>query len=180
MENFDEDEFSSDIDVTENYRDQCIAMKIKIDLILSTNEGNDEISNVVNETKRNFRLLKLELKRFDGDIKNWLGFWGQFKKIHDDDSIDSDDKFQFLLQATEVGSSARDLVESFLSSEKNYYKVIEQLKSRFAKDELLIQIYIRALLNLVLTQAKNGEKFTLCVLYDKLETHETGDFRADV
>ncbi|GBN26735.1 hypothetical protein AVEN_120134-1 [Araneus ventricosus] len=81
MKNFVEHEFSSDIDLTENYRDQWVAMKIKVDLILSTNEENDEISSAVNETKRNFRLPKLELKRFDGDTKNWLGFWGQLKKI---------------------------------------------------------------------------------------------------
>ncbi|XP_035229520.1 uncharacterized protein LOC118201511 [Stegodyphus dumicola] len=116
----------------------------------------------------NFRLPKLELKRFDGNIKNWLGFWGKFKKIHDDDRIDADDKFQYLLQATEEGSSARDLVASFPSFGENYYNATEQLKSRFAKDELLIQIYVRELLNLVLTQAKSGENFTLRILYDKI------------
>ncbi|XP_055941714.1 uncharacterized protein LOC129971763 [Argiope bruennichi] len=75
----------------------------------------------------------------------------------------------FLLQATEIGSSARDLVESFPPSGANYNKAIQQLKSCFAKDELLIQIYVRELLNLVLMQAKNGENFTLRALYHRLE-----------
>ncbi|XP_035205326.1 uncharacterized protein LOC118180329, partial [Stegodyphus dumicola] len=166
MENFNEDEFSNDMELTESYRNQLVAMETKVNLMLSTTERKDEISSVVNETKRNFRLPKLELKRFDGNFKNWLGFWGQFKKIHDDDSIDADDKFQYFLQATEDGLSARDLVASF----PPFGEKIEQLKSRFAKDELLIQIYVRELLNLVLTQAKSGENFTLRILYDKLET----------
>ncbi|GBM66905.1 hypothetical protein AVEN_263962-1 [Araneus ventricosus] len=83
MESFEEDEFSWDIDLMENYRDQYISMKSKVNLILSTSEGSGEISKVVNETKYSFHLPKLELKSFDGDIKNWLwlGFWGQFKKF---------------------------------------------------------------------------------------------------
>ncbi|XP_071033366.1 uncharacterized protein [Parasteatoda tepidariorum] len=157
IENFDETEFASETDLTEDYRDKCVSMKAKVDLNLARIEKNEEILDSLNETKRNFRLPKLELKRFDGNIKNWLGFWGQFNKIHEDNSIDSDNKFQYLLQATEIGTSARDLVESFPPSGTNYYKAVEQLKSRFAKDELLIQIYVRELLNLVLTQAKSVE-----------------------
>lgn len=58
------------------------------------------ISETGKATKRKFKLPKIELKKFDGNIKNWLGFWGQFKKINDDDNIDDDDKYQYLLQAT--------------------------------------------------------------------------------
>nr|XP_015920904.1 uncharacterized protein LOC107449773 [Parasteatoda tepidariorum] len=168
IENFDETEFASETDLTEDYRDKCVSMKAKVDLNLARIEKNEEILDSLNETKRNFRLPKLELKRFDGNIKNWLGFWGQFNKIHEDNSIDSDNKFQYLLQATEIGTSARDLVESFPPSGTNYYKAVEQLKSRFAKDELLIQIYVRELLNLVLTQAKSALE-TLGVTSEKYE-----------
>ncbi|GBL92908.1 hypothetical protein AVEN_54567-1 [Araneus ventricosus] len=34
-----------------------------------------------------FRYPKLKLPAFDGYIKNWLGFWGQFKKIDTDPSF---------------------------------------------------------------------------------------------
>uniref|UniRef100_A0A0K8SC48 Uncharacterized protein n=1 Tax=Lygus hesperus TaxID=30085 RepID=A0A0K8SC48_LYGHE len=33
------------------------------------------------KSKRNFKLPKIEQKQFDGELKNWLGFWGQFKVI---------------------------------------------------------------------------------------------------
>ncbi|GBM91953.1 hypothetical protein AVEN_109123-1 [Araneus ventricosus] len=58
MENFEEDEFSRNIDLTENYRYHWIAMKTKVDLILSTNDGNDEISDVEIESDERLQLAR--------------------------------------------------------------------------------------------------------------------------
>jgi hypothetical protein len=56
-----------------------------------------ERSNLTTQSlNRKFCLPKLELKKFDGDVKNWLGFWGQIKKINDDSKLDDKDKFQYL------------------------------------------------------------------------------------
>ncbi|GBN68007.1 hypothetical protein AVEN_222814-1 [Araneus ventricosus] len=52
-------------------------------------------SSVVNESfKQNsvLRYPKLKLPTFDGNIKNWLGYWGQFKKIYTDPNLDDHDK----------------------------------------------------------------------------------------
>ncbi|XP_061711417.1 uncharacterized protein LOC133524815 [Cydia pomonella] len=103
---------------------------------------------------RRFRLPKFELRKFDGNTKNWIGFWCQFQKIDDDETIDDGDKFQYLYQCTVPDTPAREIVESFPPSGDNYKKAVEQLKSRFARDEMLIDIYVRELLNLVLAQAK--------------------------
>lgn len=54
----------------------------------------------MNVTKRKFKLPTIELKKFGGKVKDWLTFWGQFKKIDGDPDIDETDKFQYLLQAT--------------------------------------------------------------------------------
>ncbi|CAH2085458.1 unnamed protein product [Euphydryas editha] len=35
------------------------------------------------EIKKSHKLPTLELTKFNGNIKNWLGFWGSFKKIHE-------------------------------------------------------------------------------------------------
>ena len=35
-----------------------------------------------------------------GEIKEWLGFWSQFSRIHDDVDMPDEDKFQFIIQAT--------------------------------------------------------------------------------
>ncbi|XP_047988455.1 uncharacterized protein LOC125228051 [Leguminivora glycinivorella] len=119
---------------------------------------------------RRFRLPKFELRKFDGNSKNWIGFWCQFQKIHDDETIDDGDKFQYLYQCTVPDTPAREIVESFPPSGANYKKAIEQLKSRFARDEMLIDIYVRELLNLVLAQAKGNTSYKLGHLYDKLNT----------
>ncbi|XP_052753391.1 uncharacterized protein LOC128201200 [Galleria mellonella] len=86
-----------------------------------------------------------------------------------DDQIDDDDKFHYLLQCMEVGSVAREFLESFPPSGENYSIAIEQLKYRFAKDEMIIEYYVREL-NLVLAQAKGVQKGSIRRLYDSLTT----------
>ncbi|XP_055948336.1 uncharacterized protein LOC129981504 [Argiope bruennichi] len=70
----------------------------------------DTLSSVGGE-KRKFKLPRLELKKFGGEIKDWLPCWGQFRKIDEDNDIDETDKFQYLVQATIPNSRARELVE---------------------------------------------------------------------
>lgn len=54
--------------------------------------------------KRKFKLPRVEFKHYDGNIKDWLGFWSQFRKVHVDPDIDSSDKIEYLVQATVPGS----------------------------------------------------------------------------
>jgi hypothetical protein len=73
----------------------------------------------------NFHLPKQELEKFDGGIKNWLGFLGQFKKINDGGKSNDMDKFQYLVQATVPGSKAWELIERFpLSGINDLYDYI--------------------------------------------------------
>ncbi|GBN27744.1 hypothetical protein AVEN_198857-1 [Araneus ventricosus] len=41
--------------------------------------------------KRKFKLPKIELKKFTGDAKEYLSFWSQFRKVHEDVSIPNED-----------------------------------------------------------------------------------------
>ncbi|GFV02549.1 DUF1758 domain-containing protein [Trichonephila clavipes] len=53
---------------------------------------------------------------------------------------------------------------------ENYPKAIDQLKERFGREDLLVQIYVRELLNLVMKNAVSGRtKTDLSALYDELE-----------
>uniref|UniRef100_A0A6P7G2D3 Uncharacterized protein LOC114333522 n=1 Tax=Diabrotica virgifera virgifera TaxID=50390 RepID=A0A6P7G2D3_DIAVI len=119
-----------------------------------------------------FHLPKIEIKKFDGNVKNWINFWGQFRKIDEDADLPNEDKFQYLIQSTEDGTPARSLVESFPPSAENYKIAIDQLKNRFARDEILIEVYVRELLNLILNQqtSKEDPGMALSTLYDRLET----------
>ncbi|GFU80990.1 DUF1758 domain-containing protein [Trichonephila clavipes] len=66
--------------------------------------------------------------------------------------------------------NAERLVLSFPATAANYSKAIEQLKERFGRDDLLVQIYGRDLLGLVMKNAVKGRSKTdLTYLYDELE-----------
>ncbi|GFV35972.1 DUF1758 domain-containing protein [Trichonephila clavipes] len=120
--------------------------------------------------KRSFKLPKIELKKFSGEAKDFLAFWSQFQKIHIDKSIAEEDKMQYLLQSMEPKSKAERLVLSFPATAENYPKAIDQLKERFGREDLLVQIYVRELLNLVMKNAVSGRtKTDLSTLYDELE-----------
>ncbi|GFV65412.1 uncharacterized protein TNCV_2638421 [Trichonephila clavipes] len=95
----------------------------------------------------------------------WLRYHNQFKRIHEDESIDVGDKFQYLIQATTPNSRARDIVESFPMTPENYRKAFDYLKMRFGQEDVLIQVYVRELLKLVL-QNTEVKKVNLSSLYD--------------
>ncbi|XP_011883737.1 PREDICTED: uncharacterized protein LOC105570894, partial [Vollenhovia emeryi] len=109
--------------------------------------------------------------KFSGELREWLQFWSLFKNIHEDRQITKEDKFQYLFQAMVKDSRAGDLVNSYPPIAENYEKVIKSLKSRFGKNELLIELYVHELLKLVLNNsAKSGKQQSVGNLYDKLET----------
>jgi hypothetical protein len=120
------------------------------------------------ESIRALKLPKIELRRFGGDIKDWLPFWSTFKKIHEDAALTREDKFHYLIQSTVKDSRAYEVVNSFPLTANNYEKAIQSLESRFGKKDLLIEFYVRELLKLVLNKNK---KVSLMTIYDKLETH---------
>ncbi|GBN49393.1 hypothetical protein AVEN_181100-1 [Araneus ventricosus] len=116
--------------------------------------------------KRKFKLPKIELKKFTGDAKEYLSFWSQFRKIHEDTSIPNEDKMRYLLQAVVPKTKApaplsfRSVVESFPATAENYPKAIAHLKERFGRDDLLVQIYVRDLLSMVMKNAASGRTKT--------------------
>ncbi|GFW01386.1 DUF1758 domain-containing protein [Trichonephila clavipes] len=156
--------FSKDFEEAETYRDRYLENCFKIENRLQENSAPSEAE------KRKFKLPKIELKKFNGDPKEFLPFWSQFKKIHDDSSIAEEDKMQYLLQSVEPHSKAERLVLSFPATSANYSKAIEQLKEWYGRDDLLVQIYVRDLLGLVIKNAVKGRfKTDLTYLYDELE-----------
>ncbi|GFV26639.1 DUF1758 domain-containing protein [Trichonephila clavipes] len=160
----DEQLFSEDFEEAETYRDRYLENCFKIENRLQENAGPSEAE------KRKFKLPKMELKKFNGNPKEFLAFWSQFKKIHDDSSIAEEDKMQYLLQSVEPHFKAERLVLSFPATAANYSKAIEQLKERFGRDDLLVQIYATDLLVLVMKNAVKGRSETdLTYLYDEFE-----------
>lgn len=173
-----EEELESECATTEEYINKFNLIKEDIqssqtkqvsDSVCHSNALNWSMNNENTLATRKFRLPLIEIKKFNGEIRDWLQFWGLFKKVNEDVNIDNEDKFQYLIQATVPQSRARDVVESFPPTADNYPKAISALKSRFGREDLLIEVYVRELLSLVLQKSLTSTHVPLHTLYDKLE-----------
>ncbi|KAK9512307.1 hypothetical protein O3M35_000763 [Rhynocoris fuscipes] len=118
---------------------------------------------------RPYKLPPLELKKFTGELKEWLPFWAQFSKVHKDKSIKPCEKFQYLILSTAPCSRARELVESFPATAENYVKAVNCLKTRYGREDLLTEYYVRELINIMLLYQIH--KKPLSSIYDNLECH---------
>ncbi|GFW91381.1 uncharacterized protein TNCV_737951 [Trichonephila clavipes] len=77
---------------------------------------------------------------------------------------------QYLVASVEPKSKAERLILSFPATAANYPKAVDQLKERFGREDLLVQIYVRDLLTMVMKNAVSGRaKTDLSRLYDELE-----------
>ncbi|GBN39897.1 hypothetical protein AVEN_27393-1 [Araneus ventricosus] len=88
-----EEVYEEDFLSAEEYRDKYTELRSQIEQMNFKDSSTKDFSE-----KRKFKLPKIELKKFDGDAKDYLTFWSQFRKIHEDASIPNEDKFQYLLQ----------------------------------------------------------------------------------
>ncbi|GFW90039.1 integrase catalytic domain-containing protein [Trichonephila clavipes] len=140
-----------------------------LELMIETN-CTQEAYNIEFEAIEGYteKMIAWQFQQFSGELTDWLRFHNQFKRIHEDESIDDGDKFQYLIQATTPKSRARDIVESFPATPENYRKAFEYLRMRFGQEDVLIQVYVRELLKLVL-QNTEIKKVNLSSLYDKIE-----------
>ena len=117
LESATEEELVADLDSCDTYVKRFTGLRIKCEKILQAKVLDEEMSqrsrasenNSSKEVtgKRKFKLPNIEFKHYDGNIKDWLPFWAQFKKIHEDREIDDNDKIEYLVQATVQGSRAR-------------------------------------------------------------------------
>ncbi|XP_037041742.1 uncharacterized protein LOC119078344 [Bradysia coprophila] len=151
-----EAEMDEEYDQIQEYRDKWTDLNRSEGLIRQQEKDQAELASVTSQVstslkdKSRYKLPKLKLVEFNGSPREWLTFWSQFKGINDNESMSSEEKFQYLIQATVDGSVARRVVKSFPPTGENYEKAIQHLKSRFGKENVLVEVYVRDLLKLVL------------------------------
>ncbi|GFX73309.1 integrase catalytic domain-containing protein [Trichonephila clavipes] len=167
--NCTQEAYNIEFEAIEGYTEKMIAWQVRVTNIMKTDAlGQKDNHSLVTSSSSSLRLPKIQFQQFSGELTDWLRFHNQFKRIHEDESIDDGDKFQYLIQATTPKSRARDIVESFPATPENYRKAFEYLRMRFGQEDVLIQVYIRELLKLVLQNAEVN-KVNLSSLYDKIE-----------
>ncbi|UYV60869.1 hypothetical protein LAZ67_1002644 [Cordylochernes scorpioides] len=120
--------------------------------------------------RAHLRLPKMELPCFDGDLEGWISWWSRFKRIHEDRELDDDEKMHYLVQAMVPGSRAHRLLGAYIHTGKNYESAIGALKGRFGDRKLLIELYLRKLINLVVPNARR-QSANLDRLYDEISAY---------
>ncbi|UYV64832.1 hypothetical protein LAZ67_3002105 [Cordylochernes scorpioides] len=138
--------------------------------VTASSPTTSEVSFASSSHHRTVKLAKIELKKFTGEIKDWLGWWAQFNKIHVDPTLEDSDKFQYLVQSMSPGTRASKLVDSYPLTAENYPKVIETLTERFGRPELLQQVYVRDLIRLMI-DCSSKQQLKVTSFYDELVTH---------
>ena len=170
-----DDELLSVSEYEEKYR----TAKVKADNFLEDGVSSSNQSFIsaspelraAHSSKKTYKLPKIEITKFSGDLKDWLGFWSQFQKIHEDSALHASDKFQYLVQSMVPGSRAYTLVHSYSQTAANYPLVIAALKDRLGDKVMLTEVYVRQLLKLVIQNVSKHKSTSLSAMYDELESH---------
>ncbi|KAH6922479.1 hypothetical protein HPB50_014778 [Hyalomma asiaticum] len=93
------------------------------------------------------KLPKLELQRFSGAATELRPFWEQYQQAtHDNGALSGGEKFLYLQSA--LSGRAAAAVAGIQASAANYNPVIELLKERFGRTDVLIQEHLTQLLDL--------------------------------
>ncbi|UYV84801.1 hypothetical protein LAZ67_X003569 [Cordylochernes scorpioides] len=171
----EEDTLNCKIEEAEHYSDTFIILERKVrELIDSDNKSDVKSLGSSNGSlmAKSYKLPKIEIRKFDGELINWLPFWAQFEKIHEDTELHDADKFHYLVQSMQSNTRARELIESYSQTAENYAKAVQALKQRYGQKDLLVEIYVRELLKLMMANVKTppDERRSVAKLYDKLET----------
>lgn len=126
-----DDTIMKELESDDLYKTNFITVKMKMVNLTPTPTTSGDVPRTVSNAVKTAKLPKLELPKFSGMTKEWLPFWSQFKKIHDDPAISNEDKFQYLYQVTLPDSRAKEIVQNFPPTRENYVKAIASLKNRF-------------------------------------------------
>lgn len=174
-ENIEEQKLFEEQEGVDEYTTQYQVMKNKVEKLLL---GEQNLENLTSQSvisdggysgSMKYKLPTLKLKEFNGTIGDWLPFWSQFSKIDQDASIHNVDKLGYLSMCMIPNSPAAKLVQSYPATGEMYSEVVNALKTRFGRTDLLTEYYIRQLLKIILQN--NNVKQPLSVLYDTLQCH---------
>ncbi|UYV78760.1 hypothetical protein LAZ67_16002673 [Cordylochernes scorpioides] len=138
QENITDEEIDREYEDCEKYIQERFSMEQKICML--RDQAKDVLSNSSKNTKLNKKLPELELKTYDGSLENWLPWWAQFSK------------------AILPESEAYRVIASYPVTGDNYTSAIQALQERFGDPNILMELYVRRLLNLVMANVRKENR----------------------
>ncbi|UYV77574.1 hypothetical protein LAZ67_15001604, partial [Cordylochernes scorpioides] len=153
----------------DEYEEEKFDIQQKVS-VLRNPDKEETIPIASEDTVINVKLPELALKSYDGSLEGWLPWWAQFSKIHENKNLSDSDRFLYLRQAIVPNSEAYRVVASYPVTGANYALAVQALQERFGDPNILTELYVRRLLNSVISNVKK-ENRDLSSLYDELSSH---------
>jgi len=125
-------------------------------LFLERNSPKDTSFQDAAVTPNGFHHNRRDLPKLAGNVKDWLPFWALFKEVDEDRVLTDVQKMQLLLQSTSLNTEPREVVSCYTVT-NNYAEALAHLKDLYGRDNVLIKVYVRELLQLAL-DASLGKK----------------------
>ncbi|XP_064489069.1 uncharacterized protein LOC135400935 [Ornithodoros turicata] len=162
----EDEDFNEVLTGSQAYEDKiCLAKSVAKQVLSNPPTDAPLSSNPRNRNSTSVKLPKLEISKFDGDLRNWESFWDQFDStIHSNESLSMVDKLKGYLTG-----KAMTVIKELSLSEENYSIAIDLLKDRFGKKSLIIDEHMTRLLNLPKV-SDSSEVTKLRELYDEVRT----------
>ncbi|CAB4004998.1 Hypothetical predicted protein [Paramuricea clavata] len=135
-------------------------------------EGNNHNSSTISHSSAKIKLPKLSLKKFKGDIKEWIPFWDSYTSaIHDNPDLSDIDKFNYLNSLLE--SKAAEAIAGLKITSANYQEAVDVLNQRFGDKQQIINSHMDSLLRLPAVTSLHDVQ-SIRQLYNKVESHIRG------
>ncbi|XP_014678805.1 PREDICTED: uncharacterized protein LOC106818628 [Priapulus caudatus] len=118
------------------------------------------------------KLPKLEVRKFNGKVHEWQGFWDCYESaIHGNECLSDVDKFTYLRGLVE--EPAKSAIAGFALTSANYQAAVELLKERYGKKNIIQRAHVNELLNIAPVFSER-DTVRLRGLCDTVETHYRG------
>ncbi|XP_037502304.1 uncharacterized protein LOC119376594 [Rhipicephalus sanguineus] len=128
-----------------------------------TNVGNAHIGP---------RLPRLEIKPFNGNIREWTAFWEQFEgTVHSNATLSETDKFHYLRNY--LRGEAAAAIAGFATTSACYGNAVQLLKDRYGDKRQIEQHHLRALRDIRCVRLASDVQ-QLRTLYDQVQMNMRG------
>ena len=176
----DETELTREINQADTYRETLFSALIKTDKLLEATPSSLPVARfptlstptVAATTRSNpVRLPKLQIRRFNGDLTKWTGFWQSFEAaVNSNDNLSGVQKFNYLISL--LGGAALEAVAGLALTDENYDQAItiHVLQKRFRGTQQIISKHMEALLQIESVSSSQNVK-ALWRQFDNINTH---------
>ena len=175
-----EEDIATEIEQADDYNHNIYEALVRMEEVLTPTGGNGRSSPgsrsgteggaaETSPTQLKAKLPELTLRKFDGDIIQWVTFWDAYKSaIHTNAKLSNIDKYTYLQSLLE--GSAREAISGLPLTSDNYEEAISILEARFGDKQRIIHRHMDILLGIdAVTSIHNLT--ALRKLYDKVETN---------